>query len=227
MKRSATTSIGLPIAKAAAASSQPGIAQKNGVGSRPPPTVSRTRGRLSAPVGRFTLPFTQSMSVAASETMVEPPHSSPDDTPELDEFDYERSAVAALVGLCGSSAPAAGAPALAKPLMIGGALSSGVARFAMCSSEWDSTASSPTDSPRVIRRKDSAGLLHQPLCYLPWPRGCHRPGARGCQSLTRRSAVHRFLCSRRSTLSMSLSRCAHALWLRVPCAIHLPQPQLG
>lgn len=85
------------------------------------------------------------------ETMAEPPRGSPAESAEPDEFDYERSAVAALIGLCGSATATSAAPALGVEAGAGGPPGG----IAICVSGWESTGSSPTDSPRVIRRKDS------------------------------------------------------------------------
>jgi hypothetical protein len=79
------------------------------------------------------------------------------ESPDFDVFDYERSAVAALVGLCGSSVASEWAQL---PVKSDGT-DSRAPRFVVsntASNECDSNASSPSDSPRVVRRKDSGAV---------------------------------------------------------------------
>lgn len=87
---------------------------------------------------------------------------------DFDVFDYERSAVAALVGLCGSSAPADVTVRALLPVKSEGSVSTGsrAPHFTVLN-ECDSTASSPNDSPRVVRRKESGADQPRSSARMP------------------------------------------------------------
>jgi hypothetical protein len=103
---------------------------------------------------------------------------------DFDVFDYERSAVAALVGLCGSSVTTNATARAQLPVKSDGSVSTGsrAPRFTVLN-ECDSNASSPNDSPRVVRRKES-GADHS---FLAGP-GC-LPGAKPAGSVPRLATV--------------------------------------